>query len=1311
MKRKLLATVVLAATLANTVPVVPVAATTTDSSSVAQVGDSIMSVKMKSTERCYVTNTSDETLTFTASSDIVTYGFKKSGDKYVSDSSRARKEYSKGEKVSVPKNTKLLITSTTETTLTGSPLLGFKVETNSSAVSYVAGKTFTLRVGDTANIGGNSFSVPRGKALDPSIFKAVSSNTSIATVASGSFNVKGVKPGYANINITNPDGSVTSAKIRVIDKADAEYLTSKVSVVSTGKAGIPVKFNFTVSNAIGVPYTIVKYRLKGTSDYTTGASTLSDNSRKVTFPKTGTYEWVAIAGDLRGTKEVKGEITITEPKLNANALIVEQKECSLGETQTLKAPATGDGDLQYKFVVTDGNGNYSVLQDWSSYNTCNWKMISKGTKYVYYHVKSSTGLQKTSDKVKVEVKDLVPIKIDSFTASKKLGVKGTETKFTVNASGGKNDKLYKFESYSVNSDGSLSKAYVMKDYSSSNTLTWNFGTTGKKVIKVSVKNADGTGTVEEKTLDYVISDSESPYINNIEMTGDKLVGNSIKIKVDALSNKTGLKYKIVEYTPDGKYNALTSGDDNYSSVNSVTWNPSKEGTYKIIVHVIDKDNNHTEQSVSVKINNPEINGTFIASVNKNVIKGIDLIASNVSGGSNYKYEFYVCEYDSSKKVEYTSKISSGTSARTTYLPSQSFREYKFKCKIIDTKSGASKILVIPYKSYGVAAQGTGDVYDKDGKITTTGTVGEPLTLKYQYNPSGFRFGYVVKDGAGNVVESKSDLKTNVMTWTPSKSGKYTIQIKAASFENNVNIVTRTITVDKYSQAKVKAVIKDGSTGTYKDITSNGFVPQYENSGDNVSFELVGMDLSKAKVKWYVKDRNSGNTAQLGEGIGKTKVSLQAKVLGDKTAYAEIYDADGSNKKVVSFDYTVNKKLGIKSVDLVQNGKVADLTQLNANEEYVIKTNIEQVNSSLTGFGNRKYTVKLTNPNGQTTTLKENYAYNTVTWKPDIEGKWKIDVTATDESGRSVTKSLEVNIGALDAVRVTGLSTKSNGVEKTTFVAGDSILFTPQLSYQGNPTITYKYNYKNVTTGASGILHGTDTITNRTYERAIKNPGTYEITLDVYTNGTKTSSYMKQINIVSDISNIELSGKSNASILKGSTYTYSISIDNEQSNTKYKFVLQNVTNNTYTNLTADSTNTAGWVSKSGISYTFNNVGTYRIIAYAKSPNGKELRTVSGDIKVEDTAKINNISISGLNNGALALNSNGYKVTLDTTGTVAKYVFEGNNINISSDKVSGFTSKEFLIYTKNPGSASFKVTAYSASGIKLSEATIRFTVVNN
>lgn len=1311
MKRKLIAAVVLAATLANTVPVIPVGAATTDSSSVTQVGEAIQSIKFNSSEKCYVTNNSDETQTFTASNDVVVYGFKKSGTKYVSDSSRARKEYSSGEKISVFKNTRLLVVSSKQTTLTGSALLDFKTESNNSAVSYIAGKTFTLRVGDTVNIGGSSLSVPRGKNLDPNVFKATSLNTSIVTVVTGSLKVKGVKPGYANVNITNPDGSITGVKIHVINKSDATDLTSKVNVVRTGKAGVPIKFNFTLSNAIGVPFTKVQYKLKGTNKYKVGADTLSDNNRTVTFPSAGTYEWVAIAGDLRGTKEIKGEITITQPKLNANAPIVEQKTGSKGETQTIKAPATGDGDLQYKFMVTDGKGNYSILQDWSSFNTCEWKMSNVGTKYVYYHVKSSTGLQKTSEQIKVEVKDLVPITVDSFTANKKLGVKGTETKFTANVSGGKTAKLYKFVSYSVNSDGTLSAPYTMKDWSSANTLTWKFSTTGKKVIKVLVKNADGTGTVAEKTLDYAINDSDKPFINNINIDSSRIVGNPIKIKVDALSSKTGLKYKIVECTPDGKYNVLTSGDSYYSSVNSVTWTPSKEGTYKIIVHVIDKDNKHTEQTVSVKVTKPNIKGNFTASVNKNIIKGIDLTASNVSGGSSYKYEFYVCEYDSSKNVEYTSKISSGTSSKTTYLPSQAYRTYKFKCKIIDTKSGAYKVLEIPYKSYGVAAQGTGNVYDKDGKVTTTGTVGEPLTLKYQYNPSGFRFGYVVKDATGAVVESKSGLTTNVMTWTPSKSGKYTIQIKAASFENNTNTVTKTITVDKYSQAKIKAVTKDGSTGVYKDVTDNGFVPQYQNSGDTVSFELVGMNLANAKVKWYIKDRTSGYVAQQGEAVGKSKIYIQAKSLGLKTAYAEISDANGSNKRIVSFDYTVNKRLNISSVDLIKNGKSVDLTQLNANEEYIIKTSLEQVNSSYTGFGNKKYTVKVTNPSGQTTTLKENYANNTVAWKPDSKGTWKISVTAKDESGRSVTKTLSVNVGALDAVRATGLSTKTSGVEKTTFVAGESIIFTPQLSYQGNPTISYQYKYKNLTNNTSGVLHGdTQKITTRTYKRAINTPGTYEITVDVYTNGTKTSSYTKQINVVSDISNIELSGKSNASILKGSTYTYSISVDNLQADTKYKFVLRNVTKNTYTNLTADSTNPEGWVRNSGISYTFDTTGTYRIIAYAKSPNGKELKAISGDIKVEDTASIKGITISGLTNGALALNSNGYKVTLNTTGAAAKYVFEGTNINISSDKVSGFTSKEFTIYTKNPGSASFKVTAYSASGIKLSEAKITFTVVN-
>lgn len=56
----------------------------------------------------------------------------------------------------------------------------------------------------------------------------------------------------------------------------------------------------------------------------------------------------------------------------------------------LKANAKGTGELQYKFIVTDNNGNWFKIRDFATANTCIWTTGSKGNKTLFVDVKDSS---------------------------------------------------------------------------------------------------------------------------------------------------------------------------------------------------------------------------------------------------------------------------------------------------------------------------------------------------------------------------------------------------------------------------------------------------------------------------------------------------------------------------------------------------------------------------------------------------------------------------------------------------------------------------------------------------------------------------------------------------------------------------------------------------------------------------------------------------------------------------------------------------------------------------------------------------------
>ncbi|MDY4079460.1 MAG: hypothetical protein SOY42_11855, partial [Clostridium sp.] len=203
-----------------------------------------------------------------------------------------------------------------------------------------------------------------------------------------------------------------------------------------------------------------------------------------------------------------------------------------GKTIKLTAKAQGGtGTIKYSFVEKI-NGNYKEIKAYSETNTVSWKPQYVGTYTMYVVAKDSTGRLKISSMnyiVKAKT-----IAISSFTTSKASPQEvGTQIGLTAKATG-EGTLQYRFRVGDGNGNYS-----TIRNYSTSNTATWNANYVGNKILCVDVK--DSNGKVATKTINYVVKAKPvAPKISSFttNKTSPQIVGTQIGLTAKATGEGT-----------------------------------------------------------------------------------------------------------------------------------------------------------------------------------------------------------------------------------------------------------------------------------------------------------------------------------------------------------------------------------------------------------------------------------------------------------------------------------------------------------------------------------------------------------------------------------------------------------------------------------------------------------------------------------------------------------------------------------------------------------------------------------------------------
>ena len=285
-----------------------------------------------------------------------------------------------------------------------------------------------------------------------------------------------------------------------------------------------------------------------------------------------------------------------------------------GTDVKLTAKASGIGTLKYKFLIKDSKGNWYVIRDYGTLNTTVWKTGTAGDKTLYVDVKDDTGKVVRKE---MSYKVTSPLKITSFTADKKSPqVSGTNIKLKANATG---TGTLKYKFLIKDSAGNW---YVLRDYSTSNEMTWTAGNKGDKTLYVDVK--DSTGKKLRNSMNFTIK------------TPIKLIGQVVKADGDTNStNNEVLSNATVKITKGNVTQTTKTNSEGIYSFEKLisgtyTIAVSKEG-YKTVTQIInipDEQASYYNSTIELISNTSTENGTASGTIydvlTGNGVKGLTL---------------------------------------------------------------------------------------------------------------------------------------------------------------------------------------------------------------------------------------------------------------------------------------------------------------------------------------------------------------------------------------------------------------------------------------------------------------------------------------------------------------------------------------------------------------------------------------------------------------------------------------------------------------------------------------------------------------
>ena len=350
-----------------------------------------------------------------------------------------------------------------------------------------------------------------------------------------------------------------------------------LTVKATGEGTL--QYKFLIQDSKGNWATLRDYETSNTYEWKTGE--VGDNTLYVDV-KDGNGEVVR--------KEISYKVT---SPLNIESFTTDKQSPQISGTPViLTVKATGEGTLQYKFLIQDSKGNWATLRNYATSNIYTWKTGPVGDKILYVDVKDGNG-EVIRKSINYTVKE--QLKIDSFSTDKISPQEiGSNIKLTAQASGGEGKLQYKFRVGDKNGN-----YLVIQKFSTNNTVTWNADYVGDMILYVDVEDESGRGVT--KTINYTIKEkSVAPVVSSF--TADKAspqVSGTLVTLTAKASGEGQLQYKFLIKDPQGNWYKLRD----YATSNTYTWKTGPAGDKTLYVDVKDENGKVTRKSISYVVKN------------------------------------------------------------------------------------------------------------------------------------------------------------------------------------------------------------------------------------------------------------------------------------------------------------------------------------------------------------------------------------------------------------------------------------------------------------------------------------------------------------------------------------------------------------------------------------------------------------------------------------------------------------------------------------------------------------------------------------
>lgn len=376
-------------------------------------------------------------------------------------------------------------------------------------------------------------------------------------------------------------------------QSPAPFENTTITANSTGGVG-ELKYKFSVHN------------------FATGGRTLLQD-----YSSKNTYDWMGGTADVReitvdvidtvgNSSQQTIEIDVFALPLTLDVSASNSKPFPYENIVVTANAGGGIGQHEYKFTVhnlaTDGR---TVIQDFSTKNTCDWMGGTVDTREITVEVRDITG-KTVSEIVSIDV--IARALSVSVSATSTAPAPFQEIELTAIAGGGAGDVQYKFTVHNLATDGTT----VLQDYSSKNTCKWMGGTEDMREITVDVKDKKGAVAsskininVEKHGLSVSLStDNSSPE-----------VFETINLTATATGKNTPYEYKF------SVHNLMTGGKtvfQDFSPNNSATWVGGTVAVREITVEVRDSVGNIETSTIPVRVISSRLYGIDVSKHNGNI---------------------------------------------------------------------------------------------------------------------------------------------------------------------------------------------------------------------------------------------------------------------------------------------------------------------------------------------------------------------------------------------------------------------------------------------------------------------------------------------------------------------------------------------------------------------------------------------------------------------------------------------------------------------------------------------------------------------